>query len=248
MSRASLDDALRAIDGVEGWLTDDQARRLYRCAEELQPSARIVEIGSFRGRSAIVLALGAPEGVEVTAIDPHAGSDRGPREIEGYAAQATEDYRAFHANLARAGLEEAVRHERLPSLDALAAVDGPVTLLYVDGAHRYRPAREDIARWGERVAPGGTLLVHDAWSAVGVTLALLRLLALGGRFRYVGRTGSLAEYRRESVSGRARALNSVRQLAELPWFVRNLVVKLALVLRLRPLARALGHRSGDWPY
>ena len=248
MSRGSLDDALRAIDGVEGWLTDEQARRLYRCAEELRPPARVVEIGSFRGRSAIVLALAAPEGVEVTAIDPHAGSDRGPREIEGYAAQATEDYRAFHANLARAGLEEAVRHERVPSLDALAAVRGPVALLYVDGAHRYGPAREDIARWGERVTPGGTLLVHDAWSAVGVTLALLRLLALGGRFRYVGRTGSLAEYRRERVSGRARALNAARQLAELPWFARNLLVKLALVLRLRPLARALGHRSGDWPY
>lgn len=248
MSRASLDESRRAIQGVEGWLSDDQAGRLYRCAGELRPPARIVEIGSFRGRSAIVLALGAPEGVRVTAIDPHAGSDRGPREIEGYAAEATADNRAFHANLTRAGLEEVVEHVRLPSLQALAAVDGPVALLYVDGAHRYRPAREDIARWGERVSAGGTLLVHDAWSAVGVTLALIRLLAFGGRFRYVGRTGSLAEYRREEAGGRTRALNAIRQLAELPWFARNLLVKLALVLGLRPLARVLGHRSGDWPY
>ena len=47
----------------------------------LRPGARIVEIGSFRGRSAIVLARAAPEGAEVVAIDPHLGSDRGPQEI-----------------------------------------------------------------------------------------------------------------------------------------------------------------------
>jgi predicted O-methyltransferase YrrM len=248
VSRVSFDQALRAIQQVDGWLSEDQARRLYLSAGELRPPDRIVEIGSFRGRSAIVLALGAPDGVGVTAIDPHAGGDRGPREIEGYAAEATEDNRAFHANLARAGLDEVVEHLRLPSSEALGAVRGPVALLYVDGAHRYHPVREDIASWGERVSAGGVLLVHDAWSAVGVTLALLRLLAFGGRFRYVGRTGSLAEYRREAVPGRARALNAGRQLAELPWFARNLLVKLALVLRLRPLARVLGHRSGDWPY
>jgi len=29
---------------------------------------------------------------------------------------------------------------------------------------------------------------------------------------------------------------------------RNVLVKIALVTRLRPLARLLGHRGGDWPY
>ena len=76
------------------------------------PGERIVEIGSFRGRSTIVLASAAPEGVEVVAIDPHAGNDRGPQEIDGFAGEAGEDHRRFLANLAAAGVAERVRHVR----------------------------------------------------------------------------------------------------------------------------------------
>jgi predicted O-methyltransferase YrrM len=231
--------ALDAVRGVEGWLSDGQAQRLFECARGLRPPARIVEIGSYRGRSAIVMALAARDGVTVFAIDPHAGNDRGPGEIEGYEDEAEADYRAFRSNLERAGVSGAVEHLRLPSQEAVEQLEGQAQLVYVDGAHRYRPARDDIASWGDRVTPGGTLFVHDAFSAVGVTLAQLRLLLLGSRFRYVGRTRSLAEYRREDLSGVARLANAGRQLAELPWFARNLAVKVALALRLR---------SGEWPY
>jgi predicted O-methyltransferase YrrM len=235
--------ALRAADGVEGWLTEEQARRLFERAADAR---RIVEIGSFRGRSAIVMALAAPPGAELVAIDPHAGNDRGPQEIEADAERGEDDNRAFLANLDRAGVAERVRHVRLPSQDALGAVTGELDLLYVDGAHRYGPARDDLARWGERVRPGGRMLVHDSFSSVGVTLASLRLLLAGGEFRYAGRSGSLAEYVRERLDGRARLANAASQLAQLPWFARNAAIKLALLARLRPLARALG--SAEWPY
>jgi predicted O-methyltransferase YrrM len=241
-----LRDALAAAAGVEGWLSDDQAARLWECARALRAPAMIVEIGSYRGRSAIVLAAAAAEGVEVVAIDPHAGNDRGPQRIHGTSAEGEADHQAFLANLRRAGVSDRVRHVRRPSQEALGAVARPVDLLYVDGAHRYGPARDDIARWGARVAPGGTMLVHDAFSAIGVTLAQLRLLCLSREFRYEGRTRSLAEYRREPVAARARVANAARQLAQLPWFLRTLAVKFALVARARRLARALG--SEEWPY
>jgi predicted O-methyltransferase YrrM len=242
---------LAAIEDVEGWLSDDQARRLWERARRLPSGARIVEIGSYRGRSTIVLARAAPEGTTVVAIDPHAGGDRGPQQIHGTAEQGQSDHEAFVANLERAGVRDAVRHVRKPSQDALGDVDGELDLLYVDGAHRFGPASADIARWGERVRPGGTLLIHDAFSSIGVTLALARLLFFGRDFRYVGRLRSLAEYRRaESPLGpRARAANAARQIGQLPWFARNVLVKVLLVARLRPLARALGHPPGDeWPY
>jgi hypothetical protein len=219
---------------VEGWLTDAQARRLAARASEA--NGEVVEIGSFRGRSTIVLASAAPS---VVAIDPHAGSDRGPQEIAPDAARGDEDHKAFRANLARAGVEERVRHVRRPSAEAHAEVAGPVALLYVDGAHRYGPARADIANWGRRVAPGGAMLVHDAFSSVGVTLALLTECVFSSRWRYAGRTGSLAEYERVALGGRARARNALRQLAELPWFARNLAIKVLIVAQLR---------SGPWPY
>src|SRR4051794_10141460 len=218
MPDRSFPEALAAVAGVEGWLTDDQARRLWERAVELRPPARIVEIGSFRGRSAIVMGLAAAEGVRLFAIDPHAGNDRGPREIDGYGEEAERDVRAFRANLERAGVDSSVEHLRMPSQEALGELTGEAELVYVDGAHRYRPARDDIAGWGTRLRPGGRLFVHDAFSAIGVTLALLRVAAIGSGFRYVGRTGSLAEYVRAELGPRERVTNAAAQVAQLPWF------------------------------
>jgi hypothetical protein len=141
-----------------------------------------------------------------------------------------------------------VRHVRHFSEDALGDVDGPVDLLYIDGAHRYGPALADIRRWGDRVAPGGTLLIHDSFSSIGVTLALLRSMVVGGEFRYVGRSTSMAEYRRERLGGRARLGNAGRQLAQLPWFARNVVIKVLITAKLGRLTRYLGHETADWPY
>ena len=246
MTAPVLSDALATVRGVPGWLSDDQAGRLWERARALHPPQAAVEIGSYQGRSTIVLALAAPDDVEVIAIDPHAGNDRGPQEIHGTGAEGEADHASFHANLRRAAVEERVRHVRRPSQEAADDVDAGIGLLFVDGAHRYRPARADLRRWGRRVEPGGTMLVHDAFSSIGVTAALARELFLSGDWRYVGRSRSLAEYRREPVPGRARVANAARQLAQLPWFVRNLAVKAALLARLRPVARLLG--SGEWPY
>jgi predicted O-methyltransferase YrrM len=244
----SFDAALSLVEEVDGWLTDAQARRLWEAARAVRAPGRVVEIGSFRGRSTIVLATAADEGVELVAIDPHGGNDRGPQEITPDAGRGQEDYETFHANLRRAGVDERVRHVRAFSDAALTDVSGEIDMLYVDGAHRYAPARADIERWGERVAPGGTMLIHDAFNAIGVMLAQLRVLVGSSEWRYLGRRGSLAAYRRESLSGAARATNAARQLMGLPYFVRNCLVKVLLVARLRSVAALLGARDGEWPY
>ena len=244
---ASFKTVWDAAGGVEGWLKPEQGRRLFDAARSLGPGATIVEIGSFRGRSTIVLALAAPAGVRVVAIDPHGGSDRGPGEIAPDAALGDEDCVAFGANLATAGVAPRVTHVRKLSGDALGDVAGAIDLLFVDGAHRFGPARSDIVQWGDRVAVGGTMLVHDAFSSVGVTLALLATVAASRRWRYMGRVGSLAEYRRADLSGTERLTDAIRQAAQLPWFVRNLAIKCLITVRMGRLTRLLGHRDG-WPY
>ena len=77
----SFADALALTEGIEGWLTDAQARTLWDAAIRIGARGAVVEIGSFRGRSTIVLALAVGARGRVVAIDPHGGGDPGPQEI-----------------------------------------------------------------------------------------------------------------------------------------------------------------------
>jgi predicted O-methyltransferase YrrM len=245
---ATMSDLDAALEGVEGWFSPEQVARLVERAAAVPPSGRIVEIGSFRGRSMIAIARSAPEGTEIVAIDPHAGNDRGPQEIEGFEDEAAIDSKVFLTNLERAGVRDRVTYVRKFSHDALDDVPGPIDLLHIDGAHRYRPASDDIATWGAKVVDGGSVLIHDSFSSVGVTLALATKLAFSGRWRYAGRSRSLAEYVREPVTGTARLANVGRQLAQLPWFARNLAVKVLIVAKVPKATRLLGHSDENWPY
>ena len=253
MSRRSLDEVLAQIDGeedsVEGWLSADQVARLYNAAASTRPGDQIVEIGSFRGRSTIVLASAVHDRVAVIAIDPHAGNDRGPQEITGFETQAADDNEVFNANLLAAGVADRVRHVRAFSDMAHDSVPGAIAMLYIDGAHRYSPARSDIRQWGGRVAVDGTMLIHDSFSSVGVTLAIARELMFGRRFRYVGRSRSLSEYRCDMQRGwNARAANALRQAAQLPWFVKNLGLKMLLSVHLGSVITRVIGRQPEWPY
>jgi predicted O-methyltransferase YrrM len=245
----TFEEALTAVADVDGWMSPDQAERLYRAAAGTHAGDTVVEIGSFRGRSTIVLASAAPDGVAIVAIDPHAGNDRGPQEIDGFEAQAATDHDVFNANLAAAGVADRVRHVRAFSDDAHREVQGDMAVLYIDGAHRFAPARADIRDWGRRVAPGGTMLIHDSFSSIGVTLAILRELLLSGRFRYVGRARSLTEFRADlDGTGASRALNAARLLLQLPWFAKNLLVKVLISVKLGGLLQKLTGRPPEWPY
>ncbi len=243
-----FDRILESVADIEGWMTDDQARLLYDRAVELEPGECVVEIGSFRGRSTIVLARAVDTGVRIVAIDPHGGGDRGPQEIAPDQARGDEDHATFMSNLTHAGVAERVSHVRKMSDDARGDVVGDIDMLYIDGAHRFGPARADILTWGNRVRPGGVMLVHDSFSSIGVTLAVITTTLFGRGWRYMGRARSMAEFRRTELGPWTRTVNGLRQIAQMPWFVRNVIIKVLITVKLTPLTRILGHRGSEWPY
>lgn len=229
-SARDFDAVWRFAGTVDGWLTEAQARTLFDAARAVAPG-RVVEIGSHLGRSTIVLAAG---GASVTAIDPFA---------DGWRYGRPDTQQRFRAHLAEAGVDSRVDVRVGTSASVRSDWSQPVRLVYVDGKHDMWSCLDDL-RWTAFLGDGDLVLVHDAFSSVGVTMAVLRDTVTTDRHRYLGRTGSLARFEiaRPSVGDRLRVLR------DLPWFARNVVVKVLLRLRLRPVARLLGHGDAADPY
>lgn len=243
----SIPAIVRDVDPIAGWLRPEQAARLWEIAGAVGEDATIVEIGSFRAKSTVVIASAAPEGALVYAIDPHAGNDRGPGEWHGDAADGLADHAAFEANLRAHGVRDRVVHVREFSQQAQAHVPGEVAFLYVDGAHGYAAASSDIVDWGGRVRDGGSMAIHDTYTSVFVTMAVARSLWFSRSWRYVGRERSMSFYEKAPVRGPARITNAARQLANVPWFLKNCVVRGLDLVGLHRLSR-LGQGPGGGVY
>lgn len=234
-ARASFDDAWAVADDIKGWLTQEQGRLLWDEAGRLAPSSTFVEIGSHQGRSTVVLAKAlAPAGSTVVAIDPF---------VDGrlFGGRATRDL--FEANLERAGATDSVT--LLPEYSTRARPGWSTAFegLYIDGKHDYWTLSDDL-RWAEHLPAGAPVLVHDCYSSIGVTLGVLAHVLPSRRLRYERRAGSLALFR----VGEPGLADRLRILAQLPWWLRNVGLKVLLRLRLRPVARLLGHDSPYDPY
>lgn len=215
---------------VGGWLTRAQGEALWAAAASLPHGALALEIGSHQGRSTIVLAAAAREhGARVVAVDPFVTG----RLFGGAATRLR-----FEANLDAAGLREQVQLIPERSTDLRPRWDEPLAMLYIDGKHDYWTVCDDLL-WAAHLPEGAPVLVHDAFSSIGVTLGLLVHVLPGDLLRYDGRTGSLARFTVARPGGRDR----LRMLAQLPWFARNVLIKLAL-----RLARVVGYHGTPDPY
>jgi hypothetical protein len=227
--------AWQVVAPIPGWLTERQARLLWESARALGPAAVLLEIGSHQGRSTIVLGEAVRStGGRVVAVDPF---------VEGKLFGGHSTRTKFEDNVRRAGLDEVVELVADYSTRARLSWDRPLDLLYIDGKHDYWTLSDDL-RWARHLPPGAPVLVHDCYSSLGVTLGVLVHVLFSASLRYERREGSLALFRVGHPSLRDR----LRIVAQLPWWVRNLVVKVLLRLRLRPVARLLGHTGRYDPY
>lgn len=215
---------------IPGQLTHDQAEALWDAALRLKKKAHIVEIGSYQGRATVILGMAAElVGARVTAVEPFAdgGTDR----------------EQFEANIAVAELKDVVTLLAEPSAAVRSSWTDPIDLLYIDGKHQSGAFRNDL-RWSLMLAPGAEMLVHDCFSSIGVTAGVLTRVLTSRRYTYRSRVGSLARFQLKSPSFAERLLI----LRQLPWFARNIVVKVSLKVRRLDIAARLGHHTLENPY
>src|SRR5688572_23455379 len=151
--------ALDVVDGVEGWLAREEAALLMDLAAAVPARQAVVELGNYRGRSTVALALGARDGcgAQVYSVDPHL-EFAGPRGGRFGRADQAHPY----ANLARTGVGAGVSVIGLDSRGVAAAWSSPqVGLLFVDGDHRYESVRADFEAWRPHLAPDARIAFDD---------------------------------------------------------------------------------------
>jgi len=232
---SSFEPAWRRAEMIPGWLKEGQARLLWDEAVALPTGSTVLEIGSHQGRSTVVLGNAARlfQGT-VIAVDPF---------VEGRLFGGLSTHDKFVSNIAEAGLEDVVELVQDYSTRVRPTWDRRFDLLFIDGKHDYWTLSDDL-RWAVHLPPGAAVVIHDCFSSIGVTLGILRHVLFGSGLAYERRSDSQALFRVR----RPTAADRRRIIRELPWWLRNVVVKVLLRLRLRPVARVLGHDSPYDPY
>jgi predicted O-methyltransferase YrrM len=227
----SFIEAWQLAAGVDGWLTEAQGRSLYLDAGTVPEGRAIVEIGSHRGKSTILLASGMRSGVRLTAVDPFDD----PRWGGG-----PESLSIFEANLVAAGVRDRVELFRGLSKEAAASWSGePVGLAWIDGAHDRGSVLEDIEGWDQHLVDGGLMVLHDAFSAIVTTEAVLQRLWWSRDYRYLGCERTLVRFRKERRDALGVVVDAIRLAPRLVFFARMVAIKLARRRRLGWLERAL---------
>jgi predicted O-methyltransferase YrrM len=144
---------------VPGQFSELNAAAMFTVLVEVRPQ-RIVEIGSYLGRSTTFLAsvLRIVGGTEVVAIDPHTG-DR--QLLESIGARALPSFDLFETHIASMGVQDLVTPIVKPSAEAAVGWDRPIDLLYIDGWHSYEAVIEDGRAWLPHLSPTGVVFFDD---------------------------------------------------------------------------------------
>ena len=157
---AVLDDAWAAARKVPGYLVEDEARLLGTIAACVPAIGAIVEIGSFKGKSTVMLAkVAAHYGLgSIVAIDPH----NSPELLDHKADPAASSYKDFLRNIETAGVTGQVEPHRAYSKDVAGVWNQPIRFLWIDGDHTYQGAKTDFDGFISHVSPYGVVALHDA--------------------------------------------------------------------------------------
>lgn len=145
-------------DQIEGWMGREPLRWLARTARR---HARIIEIGSWKGRS--TKALAHPDAV-VWAVDTWQGVPDDPTQHKLYVdtESAWGDFREHLAPEIDRGHVVPMRMDRLKALRILADQYGPTFgMIFIDADHRYEAVHADITAALPMLRPGGILCGHD---------------------------------------------------------------------------------------
>jgi predicted O-methyltransferase YrrM len=196
------------ITTIKGFLADDEARALFAAAQAESPKGPVLEIGSYCGKSTVVLGAACQQSNAVLyAVDHHRGSEEHQQgeffhdpDLYDPAEEQFDSFREFRKNIARAGLHNTVVPLVSSSDVASRGWNTALSMVFIDGGHSLDAALTDYRCWASHIVRGGILAIHDVFDKPEeggqAPIAIYRLALASGLFEALERVNSLALLRR----------------------------------------------------
>uniref|UniRef100_UPI0024556A04 class I SAM-dependent methyltransferase n=1 Tax=Nocardia farcinica TaxID=37329 RepID=UPI0024556A04 len=156
---------------VRGFLPEDEGLALHEAVLRYSEGGPVVEIGTYCGKSTILVAAAArARGSVVYTVDHHRGSEEHQPGWEYHDTTLVDPDTGcfdtlpeFRRAVLRAGLGETVV-ALVGSSRQLSSIWGaPLDFLFIDGGHSEEAAQNDYTGWAKFVAPGKALAIHDVF-------------------------------------------------------------------------------------
>jgi predicted O-methyltransferase YrrM len=201
-------EVLAAFEAATGFMPPDEGLALYAACAEAARIGPLLELGTYCGRSTILMAAAARDaGTVVVTLDHHRGSEEQQPGWEYHDPDLVDPEVGlmdtvvrFRRTLHAAGLEDHVVAIVARSRTAAPLWSTPLGLVFIDGGHTDEHARGDYEGWAPHVADGGLLVIHDVFPdpADGgqAPYRVWRRAVDSGAFEPVSERGSLRVLRR----------------------------------------------------
>ena len=148
-----------------------RAERFFDAATRFLSGGVAVEIGTYCGRSTVLLGAAAARiGSVLYTVDHHHGSEEHQPGWEFHDTTMVDPVSGrfdtlptFRRTLDAAGLDDTIVAVVGKSTVVARGWRTPLELLFIDGGHSEEVAQADFAGWAKWVAVGGALIIHDVF-------------------------------------------------------------------------------------
>jgi MMP 1-O-methyltransferase len=156
---------------VIGFMPADEGRALYDAAHQYLGGGVGVEIGTYCGKSTVMLGAAAQQtGGVLYTIDHHHGSEEHQPGWEYHDTSMVDPVTGLFDTLPTlrhtldaAGLDDNVVAVVGKSSVVARSWRTPLQFLFIDGGHTDAAAQQDFDGWARWVAVGGALVIHDVF-------------------------------------------------------------------------------------
>ncbi len=218
-----VENLLTEVETVEGYLSPNEIRFLALLAACPTTAGEILEIGSFKGKSTIILAKSAALSGKTTvhAVDPMIAPSETDPDLRG----DDSSFPDFQKNIEAHKVSENIEFHQKFSYELAQNWDKPLRFLWIDGDHTYKGTKLDFDGFAGHLSDGAIVAIHDVLHEFeGGIRVFMEDILLSPNFGACGFVGSIAwaQFHKDEKKGwefRTEKMKLYKRLSRLIPFV-----------------------------